>query len=71
LSICHAAGSGWPAGHALPRARTWPFGKFSTRSLIVYHASGFHSKGTTTERCVSGSHGSSLSFWVVPYNTRL
>ena len=66
LSICHAAGSGSPAGHALPRARTWPLARFSTRSLIVYHASAFHSNGTVTVRCVSGSHGSSFNFCVVP-----
>src|SRR6185436_8505985 len=66
LSICHSAGSGWPVSHALPRARTLPSAVFSTRSLRWYQVSAFHWNGTTAERSVSGSHGSSLSCCRLP-----
>ncbi len=67
--MSHAAGSGPPCGHALPRARTWPFGRFSTRSFRRYQVFGFHAKGTVTVRAVSGSQGSSFSRCDVPYST--
>src|SRR5262249_35775646 len=66
FSIVHAAGSGWPVGQALPRGRTVPSGRFSTRSFRWYQVSAFHSYGTAAERCVSGSHGSILSCCALP-----
>ena len=69
LSINHALGSASPTAHAFPRARTCPFGRFSTRSFRRYHVSGFHANGTVMVRAVSGSHGSIFSRCEVPYST--
>src|SRR5688572_14094165 len=68
-SISQFAGSVSPTGHAFPWALTLPSGKFSTRSLRRYQASGFQENGTVTVRVVSGSHGSSFNFWELPYST--
>ena len=67
FSIVHAAGSGSPVGHALPRARTLPSGSVLDAQLQVVPGVGLplerHRRPT---RCVSGSHGSIFSCCALP-----
>src|SRR5262245_57120462 len=68
-SISHSAGSDSPAGHALPRARVLPSGRFSTCSFNLYQVSAFHANGLLKVRFSSICHDRNSIFWMLPNST--